>query len=114
MSNETTLTNSIRRAIKREFPDAWVFKVHGGPYQMAGVPDLLVVVDGYLVGLEVKHPKPGESIEHALGRTTEQQHAQMGAIRKAGGAAAVVTSVEGALTVLRYAYYSKTTQRGER
>src|SRR5690349_19251135 len=35
---------------------AWWFKVHGGPYQKAGVSDLVGVIDGVPFGLEVKLP----------------------------------------------------------
>ena len=35
---------------------AFVFKVHGGPTMMAGLPDLIACVDGRFVGIEVKMP----------------------------------------------------------
>lgn len=100
MSNEGTLVAAIRKAILAEYPTAWTFKVHGSPYQMAGVPDLLVCIDGKLLGLEVKHQKPGESREHAEGRVSPQQHFQMDAIRRAGGTAAVVMSVDESLAAI--------------
>lgn len=98
---ERALTDSIVKAIKRAHPDAWVFKVHGHPGQMVGVPDLLVCHRGHLTGLEVKFPQPGESADHARGRATTIQLVQLGAIERAGGFAAVVLSVQEALDVLR-------------
>lgn len=98
--NETALVEAIRKAILRERPDAWCFKVHGSMMQMAGVPDLLVVVEGQLYGFEVKHRKPTESEEHARGRATEQQLYQIEQIRKAGGVAEVILSAEEALEAL--------------
>ena len=32
-------------------------KIHGGPYQMAGIPDLLAVYQGLSIWIEVKAPK---------------------------------------------------------
>jgi len=92
---ESVLVRSIVQAILREHPDAWVFKVHGSPYQMAGVPDLLVCIHGRLVAIEVKMPRPGESLAAALDRATPGQRHQIARIRKAGGSAGVVTSVTG-------------------
>jgi len=97
---ERALTDSIVKAIKRAYPAAWVFKVHGHPGQMVGVPDLLVCHRGRLVGLEVKFPQPGESAAHAIGRATPIQLAQLIAIRQAGGLASVVLSVTDSLSVL--------------
>lgn len=34
----------------------FVFKVHGGPMMMAGLPDLIACVKGRYVGIEVKMP----------------------------------------------------------
>jgi len=67
-------------------------KIHGGPYQMSGVPDVLCVKHGVAVFLEVK--KPGE-------KPTEIQKARMDEIRRVGGAScAVVTSKEEAMSAL--------------
>lgn len=68
-------------------------KIHGGPYQLAGVPDLLCVRDGRALFLEVK--RPGE-------KPTAIQRARMDEIKTVGGAVcAVVTSVEEADDYLR-------------
>lgn len=95
--NETQATKRITRAIKEKYPDAWILKVHGGGYQSAGVPDLLVCVDGKLIGLEVKHRKPGESEEHARGRASALQLAEIEKLQRAGAVAAVVLNEEEAL-----------------
>lgn len=36
----------------------WVVKIHGGAYQMAGLPDVLAIKNGRAFWIEVK--KPGE------------------------------------------------------
>lgn len=99
--NETQLTARIVRAIERNYPDAWVLKVHGGGYQRVGVPDLLVCVMGKLIGIEVKHRKPGESFDHMRSRVTDVQWREIEKIRAAGGAANVADSEEAALAIIR-------------
>jgi hypothetical protein len=101
-TNETGLTGAIVRAIKKRHPGCWVVKIAGGPYQESGIPDLLVCVRGLLVGIEVKFQRPGESQDHALGRTTPGQHVQIMRINRAGGSAATVTSVKDALALIEY------------
>lgn len=95
--NETGLVNAIVRAVKRQHPASFVFKVHGGPMQRAGVADLLLCVEGRFIALEVKHQKPGESEAHARGRATPLQLAEIDKVVAAGGHAAVVLSVDEAL-----------------
>lgn len=97
---ETNLVNRIRSAIRSSYPDAWVFKSAGGFYQTAGVPDLLVVINGHLFGMEVKCPRPGETAVHALSRATPRQLAQIEAIRRAGGTADVILDPRGALQLI--------------
>lgn len=71
----------------------WTMKIHGGPYQPAGIPDLLCVKDGKAVWLEVKQPgKKASAIQ--LQRIAE--------IREQSGAPCyVVTSREEADVCLR-------------
>lgn len=100
VTNETGLVRKIWTALLQEYPDAWVFKVHGGPMQMAGVPDLLLCIDGVMIGVEVKFVRPGESHQHAVERATPGQRLQIGRIIAAGGMAGVVTSVEETLSLI--------------
>lgn len=101
MSNESVLVSRIKKRILEEYPNAWVFKVVGSPQQEPGVPDLLVCVDGRLIGLEVKYQRPGESEKHAVGRASALQLQQIERLRGAGAAASVVLSPEEALSVIR-------------
>lgn len=100
-SNETGTVHAIVTAIRREWPDAWVMKVHGSPYQMTGVPDLLVCVHGHLVGLEVKHRRPGESREHAASRVTLGQRKQIRDLHRAGAGAGCVVSPTEAVEMIQ-------------
>lgn len=97
MATEAVLVRRIMRELAARYPSAWQFKVVGNPYQMIGVPDILLCVSGRFVGLEVKNPWPGETPEAARARTTPVQRSQIAKIVAAGGTAAVVVSVEEAL-----------------
>lgn len=99
-SKEGPLVTAITKAVQRAYPSAWTFKVVGSPTQMSGVPDLLVCIDGHLFGFEVKHQKPGESREHALGRATPIQCRQIERITEAGGTARVILSAGEALDII--------------
>ncbi len=91
---ETRLQRRIQKALVAEFgPSLWVFKVHGGMYQQAGVPDLLCCLNGYFIALEVKHPDQSHPV-------TQLQQAQLDLLQGAGAVTAVVESVEEALAVL--------------
>lgn len=71
-----------------------VYKIHGGdnPFQAAGIPDLLCCWRGTFIGLEVK--MPGEE-------PSKVQIVNLERIRKAGGVAEVVTSVEEVEAILK-------------
>jgi hypothetical protein len=103
-SNETQLVNNIRKAIMADYPDAVILKIHGGPQQDPGVPNLVGVVGGRFFGFVVKHQKPEESEEHARGRATVTQIGMLERIKQAGGVAGVVLSVEEVLGIVSVAY----------
>jgi hypothetical protein len=94
---ETVLVKAIKTAILAAHPDAVVYKIHGGPAQEAGIPDLICCVQGRFIGLEVKRRQPSETEMHAYGRTTEIQAYQRDRIRAAGGWCSTVLSVDEAL-----------------
>lgn len=87
-------TRIVRRIIEtlEQWPRVWLFKVHGGPYQAAGIPDIIGVIDGRFVGIEVKAP----------GKTaTKLQELVIRRIQQAGGIAGVATSVEEAIQIAK-------------
>lgn len=53
--SEEAIVKKIRKALQGSVGGFW-FKVHGGPFQMAGLPDLLGCVQGRFIGIEVKRP----------------------------------------------------------
>lgn len=85
---ESRLQKRIRDAIEKAYPGCFFFKAHGGRYQAAGLPDLIGCICGLYVGIEVK--MPGK-------KPTKLQAETLKRIRKAGGIATWVTSVEAAL-----------------
>lgn len=92
---ETRLQQRIQTALNREVGGWWT-KIHGGPFQAAGIPDLIGCVEGLFFALEVKLPRGGV--------VSEIQEVTMRKIRKKGkGIACVVTSPEEALDVVRSA-----------
>lgn len=99
---ETALVGKIRTAVMKRFPNgrAMIVKIHGGPYQAAGLPDLVVVIDGRIYGFEVKKQRLGESAEHAYSRATILQQKRLADLRRAGGVGAVVLSVDEVLALL--------------
>jgi len=106
-TNEAGVVDAICRAIKREYPHAWQFKVVGSPWQMSGVPDLLFCVSGLLVGLEVKYQRRGETRAVARQKAEPIQRVQLRRIARAGGIAAVVLSKEEALAMIARALREK-------
>lgn len=79
------IQNSIREAGGK------CIKIHGGPYTVAGTPDLIGVLNGRSFALEVK--LPGE-------RPSAKQQAELAAWAAQGWTACVVTSVQEALSAI--------------
>lgn len=86
---EREITTRILAMLRRR--GVWVVKIGAGPYQQAGLPDILACAHGHLLALEVKRP----------GRIpTPLQSATLAAIRRAGGEAHVVTSAAAVAEIL--------------
>lgn len=104
MQPETRLVNRMRREIQARWPAAFVVKVHGNPYQAAGLPDLLVVLEGTVgttvVAIEAKAQRAGESRERALARVTLRQRDTLDRLSRAGAVAGVALTVEEALELV--------------
>lgn len=92
---ESELVAKIMKEL-RKIPNLFCWKEHGGIYGTAGIPDIIVCAKGRFVALEVK--LPGGS----YGATALQQKT-IRDIQEAGGAAAVVRSVDEALQVVKEA-----------
>lgn len=94
MASEATLTRKVLAYLKplEQSGAAWVLKIHGGPAQKAGVPDVLVIYQGRHFLMELK----GDD-----GELSKLQSIQIGKIRRAGGKAYVVDSFERFLEIMK-------------
>ena len=89
------LEKNIVKAIMKRLRGlgACVVKIHGGPFQAAGFPDLFVLISGRVILLEVKTPK---------GRVSAIQATCHRAMRAAGGSVFVVRSADEAKEAVLY------------
>ena len=71
--------------------DFWAVKMHGGPFQIMGLPDVLAIKDGRAFWFEVKTPR---------GVPTSVQLYVMKQLRKHGCVAEVVRSVSDVVSVM--------------
>jgi hypothetical protein len=86
--NETMKEKDIVSAIKeylKTVNNCFYWKEHGGEFGQAGIPDIICCLKGSVIALEVKTEN---------GKTTVLQEVTLRKIRKAGGRAEVVRSVD--------------------
>jgi|SRR5688500_6465439 len=88
---ESRLQKRIRETLEATFPNSWWVKIHGGPFQRSGIPDLLGFVDGLFFGFEVK--RDGE-------HPTALQANTIAVINTRGATACVVRTPEEAVNVV--------------
>ena len=74
MQPEYRIVQNIKKLIRSR--GGWVVKIHGGPYQDAGTPDLLACYKGRFIAVEVKT---------ARGVARPEQRAAQQAVAAAGG-----------------------------
>lgn len=77
---EKAIQNKIVQYLKQQ-PNTWFFKTHGGMYQVAGIPDIILCYNGHFVALEIK--RQGE-------KPTKLQEKVLRDIKGAGGNSVVV------------------------
>lgn len=87
---ETALVKKIREALTKRFLGIYHLKIHGGPSQEKGIPDLLICWKGVFFGIEVK--MPGKE-------PTLKQLEHIDRIRRAGGYA---DAFDGVLDVVNF------------
>lgn len=82
---EGLIVRKIRTYLERV--GAWSIKVHGGPAQEIGIPDILACYKGRFLAIEVKVPGKRDTV-------TPRQSLQKERIESAGGLSLIVTSVD--------------------
>lgn len=90
---EKQVENQIKKWLEQN--NHWYFKVHGGPFQKVGVPDIVACIKGKFVAIEVKRSNGGI--------VSELQKAQMQKIKTCGGVVGVAHSIEEFLQILNEA-----------
>lgn len=86
---EKTIENKIKKYLKEN--KIWYFKVWGGGYQTAGIPDIIACYKGHFIAIEVKSE---------IGKTTTLQDFNLQLIKSSGGISIVARSVEDVKEVL--------------
>lgn len=89
MPRESRLVSRIIAECERR--GAWTCKLHGGPYQAAGLPDLVVVWQARTLWFEAKTPD---------GELTPIQRRQHDLMRAAGAEVHLVRSVADVIAIL--------------
>lgn len=89
---ESRLQKRIQQALRKQV-GGWWFKVWGGPFTPAGIPDLIGCVDGMFFAFEIKVPK-------AVTRVSAIQLETIKDIQKAGGTSYVIISEEEAVNAV--------------
>lgn len=81
------MEKKIENKIKKYLEDhgIYYFKHHGNKFSTVGVPDIIACYKGYFLAFEVKAPK---------GKTSKLQDYHIAKIKRSGGIAAVVKSLE--------------------
>jgi hypothetical protein len=88
---ETRITKKIVARVRTDYPDSFIFKVMGGAFTTAGIPDLIWILQGRFIGLEVKVP----------GNTASKIQVYVHSlIRRAGGIVGVVYSYADVLELI--------------
>lgn len=77
---EKQFENEIKKFLKT-LTKTWFFKVWSGPYSKSGIPDIIGIVNGHFIALEVKAEN---------GHPTELQKLNITLIKQAGGYARIV------------------------
>lgn len=91
--SESRLVKKIKKKLTTTVGGFWV-KLHGGLFQVVGLPDLVGCVRGRFVGIEVKVPSK-------LHKVTPRQQFILDMITEAGGLAFVTDSVDTAVKRVR-------------
>ncbi len=88
---EAKLTKKCIEKLRKK--GALAIKIHGGPHQPVGLPDIVGCYEGRFFGIEMKLPGKEKTL-------TEKQAKKLRDIEQAGGIARVCTTVEQCLEVL--------------
>ena len=98
MVKEANLVRKILQKLKTEYPMGVWYKIHTGPFQERGVPDIIGCLRGRFVAFEVKTSDNKDGV-------TNYQKLQLDRISSADGKCTVVTSVKEVMNFLGKNFY---------
>lgn len=98
MATEAVLVRKILQKLKAEYGMGVWYKIHTGPFQERGVPDIFGCLRGRFIAFEVKTPDNKDGV-------TNYQRLQLDRIASADGKTAVVTSVKEVTDFLKKNFY---------
>jgi len=81
---ESYLTKKIRLKLRETYGGCF-YKIPGGPFMVVGFPDLVGVVGGHMIAIEVKVPGREDTL-------TERQALVLGELSEKGGCLAFMTT----------------------
>lgn len=84
---ESDLVTKILKDLRGQYPGSFWTKIHGGPYQRAGIPDIVGCHKGRFIGFEVKLPGKEHTITPLQTYTLEE-------LSKAGAITGLITSYD--------------------
>ena len=99
---ESTITADIMKRL-RAFGGVWS-KIHGGPMQTTGLPDIVGCYRGRFVGFEVKRPSTRNNV-------SGRQRFMLSILKDAGAITGVVVSAHEAITILKDEFNLKTPEK---
>lgn len=114
---ETKLVKKMRDAGRAMYGDRLVtVKYHGSQFGESGVSDLLCVLDGVFVAVEVKAPDNyGGNVERALAKgPTVKQRLFVNRVLAAGGCGGFAATIEQFMEMLAHAVYMDRAESYER
>jgi hypothetical protein len=82
VATESELTGKVLRAIKQRFPGSFAIKINDRT--TAGIPDAILVVQGFVFFVEFKKMERGESAGDLWAKVSAIQRAMMAQLVRAG------------------------------
>lgn len=76
---EKQVVKKIMDALGDYYPKSVLFKIHGGPFQAAGIPDIIGCINGRFIAVEVKLPGKEKTLT-LIQQVTIKKLAKSGAI----------------------------------
>lgn len=86
MKEETKIVTNARKSLNK-IKNSFFFKIHGGPMQMAGISDLIGLINGKFIAIEFKTPNNKKG-------ATKLQQWFMKKVNDCGGVAFVARSID--------------------